>query len=138
AERFAQVTLKLPFMIGACGSQTYLYSPFLSVTFHFIVPVNETPVLLFTPGPFRWKLCIGDLSCTTIRYLPCFSFFTFAVPFFSVMVKLGPTTAVSFTGAADAAVTTTSAAITAASSARRIRDIVLLDERVDPGKLRFP
>src|SRR5207244_8063801 len=59
---YAQVTVKLPFMIDACGSHTYVYLPAFSVTVQDFVPTKETPVFLSTPGPFRWKLWIPDLS----------------------------------------------------------------------------
>ena len=57
------MTLKLPFIAAACGSQTYLYVPFFKVTVTVLVPEKATPVIsLFTPGPVRWKLWIDDLS----------------------------------------------------------------------------
>ena len=49
-----------------CGSQTYLYVPFFSFTFHVVVALAAHRRDLFTPGPFRWKLWSAALSCTTI------------------------------------------------------------------------
>src|SRR5205809_4935643 len=102
-------------MTVACGSQTNLYVPFFSVTVHCVVPVEPTPVFLFTPGPVRWKLWMPDLSATVIVYLPALSVVTFFEPFLRLMLKAGPTTADSFTGAADAVAAITSDAIRAAS-----------------------
>src|SRR3954452_24787272 len=66
AHGFRHATVKLPFMKDACGSQTYLYVPFASVTFHVVTPVPETLVVLSTPGPVRWKLWMLDRSLTLI------------------------------------------------------------------------
>ena len=102
--------------------------PFFSVTVTVFVPLNGVVVIfLFTPGPFRWKLWMFDLSLTVILYLPAFSVFTLAVPFLRVIVKPGPTVPVNFVtllvapiGAASASAATRPAASSA------IRDIVLL------------
>src|SRR5919108_3765805 len=61
--------------------------PFLSVTCHVHVPLPFTGVVLFTPGPERWKLCVFAVSLTTIVYLPGFSVVTFFVPCLSVILK---------------------------------------------------
>ncbi len=49
------LTVKEPFMKYACGSQTYLYVPFRRMTCQICVPMPPTVVVLFTPGPVRWK-----------------------------------------------------------------------------------
>src|SRR5262245_51350771 len=84
-------------------------------------------MILFTPGPERWKSWMFDLSLTVTLYVPALSVFTLAVPFFRVMVKPGPTVPVSFVtllvapvGAASASAATSPAATSA------IRDIFLL------------
>src|SRR5262245_33174787 len=83
-------------------------------------------IILFTPGPVRWKLWMFDLSLTVIAYLPGLSVVTFAEPFLRLIVKPGPTLPVSLvgpmapTGAASASTATTRAATSA------IRDIILL------------
>src|SRR6476646_4085939 len=85
-----QVTLRVPFMIVLCGSQTNLYVPFFRVTFHVYVLTAETLVFLSTPGPVRWKLWMLDLSLTVIVYVPCGTDFLLIV-----IVKPGPSVAVS-------------------------------------------
>ena len=84
-------------------------------------------MILFTPGPFIWKLWMFDLSLTVILYEPALSVFTLAVPFLRVMVKPGPTVPVNFVtllvapiGAARAS------AATRPATSSAIRDIVLL------------
>src|SRR5262249_51522328 len=82
-------------------------------------------ISLFTPGPFRRKLWIGDLSETVIEYLPGLSFLT-AAPFDSRwMVKPGPTSPTSFLGVdaamADAAKPPLTTAAVAPSRAMRMR-----------------
>jgi hypothetical protein len=57
-------------MVVVCGSQTKRYVPAESVTVQVCVPVNETAVAAFTPGPERWKLWMLDRSRTSITYLP--------------------------------------------------------------------
>src|SRR6266550_1756417 len=121
-----QVTLKLPFMIGACGSHTNLYVPFFNVTAQVNVPLAPTDVFLFRPGPLRWKLWMLDRSLMTILYLPAFRLVTFAVPFFNVIVKPGPSTPIRVGVAAEAEATTTSAAASSVTSASRVRNMPLL------------
>src|SRR4051794_26978025 len=113
-------------MMGMCGSHTYLYVPFLSVTVHVNVPFGPTPVFLFTPGPVRWKLWMLDKSLTTILYLPALRLVTFVLPFLSVIVKPGPSTPLSVGVAAEAEPTIVSAAASSVTSASRVRSIVLL------------
>src|SRR4051812_20892999 len=61
------VTLNDPFIEVKCGSQTNVYVPFFRATITVFVPTKPTVVIsLFTPGPFRWKLWMFDLSATVI------------------------------------------------------------------------
>jgi uncharacterized protein YqfA (UPF0365 family) len=60
--------------------------PFFSVTVKVFVPVPDTLVFTFTPGPVRWKLWIEALSATTSLILPALVGF-----FVSLIVKPGPT-----------------------------------------------
>src|ERR671934_2000662 len=106
-------------MSDACGSHTYLYVPFFSVTVHVNVPFAPTPVFLLMPGPVRWKLWMFDRSLITILYLPALTLLTFVVPFLSVIVKPGPSVPVSVGTAADAEATNTTAAPSSVTSARR-------------------
>src|SRR3954463_857529 len=78
-------------MIVACGSQTYVYLPFFSVTFQVEVPVPPTDVVLLTPGPLRRKLWILDLYETTSLACmidACRSHTTVYLPFFSVTFQV--------------------------------------------------
>src|SRR6476660_2250218 len=115
-------------MMEACGSQTYLYVPFLSVTVHVKVPLAPTPVFLLSPGPVRWKLWMFERSFTTILYFPALSDVTLVLPFFRVIVKPGPSVPVRVGTAAEAEATNTSAAPSSATRARRVRNILLLVE----------
>ena len=55
-------TVKEPRIVDACGSQLYLYVPFVSVTVQDSVVAAPTGVSRSTPGPVRWKLCSSDRS----------------------------------------------------------------------------
>src|SRR3954471_18848127 len=69
-----------------------------------------------------------DRSLTTILYFPGLRVLTLILPFFSVIVKPGPSTALSVGVAAEAEATATSAAASSATSASRVRNIFLLRE----------
>ena len=59
--------MKLPLIIGTCGSHTNVYVPATNVTVHVIWPTKDTDVDWFTPpGPERWKLWSTDWSLTAI------------------------------------------------------------------------
>src|SRR6266550_1472557 len=64
-------------MKAECGSHTYVYVPFRSVTFQLQVPIPPVVVDRSTPGPLRWKSWSPALSFTTIVYLPAFRLETF-------------------------------------------------------------
>ena len=49
-------TVKLPFIVDACASQSYLYVPLVSVIVNVCVPTKSMSVATSTPGPARWKL----------------------------------------------------------------------------------
>src|SRR5262245_37456080 len=84
-------------------------------------------MILFTPGPERWKSWMFDLSLTVILYVPALSVFTLAVPFFRLMVKPGPTVPVSFVTLLVAPIGAASArAATRLAATSAIRDIILL------------
>ncbi len=100
-------------MNDACGSHTYLYFPFFSVSVHVVEPLNVTDVFLFTPGPVRWKLWIFDLSAILKTYFPALSLLTFLPPWVSEIVNPGPTVPVSVGVLASAAGTASSAAVAA-------------------------
>src|SRR5262245_61299918 len=100
----------------ACGSHTNVYLPFFRVTVHVELPVFGVLVLLFTPGPLRWKLWRFDLSLILNVYVPAFSFLTAALPCFSVIVKPGPTVPVSVGDEAKAEGTMSAAAIAASAT----------------------
>src|SRR5215510_15120070 len=77
-----------------------------------------------------------DRSLITILYLPAFRSVTFLPAFFNEMLKPGPTTPLSVGVAAEADVTTTSAAPSSVTSASRMRSMPLLCEfrpRFAPG-----
>src|SRR5207237_9671320 len=80
--------------------QKYFHLPFFSATVTVFLPWNEVAVSVFSNLPpvsrSRVKLWIGDLSVTTKVYFPALSVVTFFVPFFSVIVKPGPTVPMSF------------------------------------------
>src|SRR5262245_50301981 len=63
-------TVKAPRIDVGWTSQTNVYRPSVNVTFHVTSPVNSTPVVSFTPGPWRWKLWKSERSRTWISYAP--------------------------------------------------------------------
>src|SRR3954452_24019746 len=103
-------------MIDACGSQSNLYVPFFRVTVQVLFPTKPTDVSLLSPGPFRWKLWMFDLSRIRIAYLPAFSVVTFLPALVSVIVKPGPSVPTSFVAVVDADATATDTAMSAATS----------------------
>ena len=81
------------------ASERNVYLPGFSVTVQDVLPLNSTPVFLFTPGPLRWKLSAFVRSETTSLYFPATSDLTALAPFFSEIAFFGPTLPVSFVGA---------------------------------------
>lgn len=68
--------MKVPKSVGACGSHWYLTSPGVKFTVQVSWPMFATSVAQLTGGthetdaPVRWKLCIEELSSTSIVYAP--------------------------------------------------------------------
>src|SRR5918911_3548954 len=108
----------------ACGSQTYVYLPFLSLSVTVFVPLAATVVITLLTGPLRWKLWMFDLSVTTNLYVPALSVVTFAPPFFNVIVKPGPTVPVSVVAVGAATAVTASATAAAATAARAMKRVI--------------
>src|SRR5205814_2287973 len=73
-----------------------VYLPGFRVTVQDVLPLNLTPVFLFTPGPLRWKLSAFVRSDTVSLYFPATSDLTALAPFFSEIALPGPTLPLSF------------------------------------------
>jgi hypothetical protein len=60
-----------------------VYLPGLSVSVQVAFALAATPVFLFTPGPFRWKFWVFDVSETVTLYFFAVNDRTFEPPFLS-------------------------------------------------------
>ncbi len=63
-------TVKLPNMESGCTSHWKWYEPCVTVIVQVGASSAEIPVVSETPGPLRWKLWFGVVSCTSIVYVP--------------------------------------------------------------------
>src|SRR5918992_3376408 len=119
-------------MRDACGEQKYVTVPRRSVTVTDFVPLNATPVIALLVEPLSLKSCAFDLSVTRIVYLPALSVRTRVEPFFSVIVKPGPTVPVNRVASLAVEPVEGMTSATAAASATivsQIRDMSLLAGR---------